>query len=47
METGAGPFAELVLASIITVEALEKFPRAETSTTTVRGSPAPLLSPAA
>src|SRR5271157_34328 len=44
MVTGAGPLIGLVFASIVTWLALEKFPSAERSRITVRGSPVPLLS---
>jgi hypothetical protein len=44
MATAAGPLLALVFASIVIVVALENAPSADTSTITVRGSPAPLLS---
>jgi hypothetical protein len=40
----AGPFVAFVFLSIVIDVALENVPKAETSTITVRGSPAPLLS---
>jgi hypothetical protein len=42
--TAAGPPLALVVASIVSRLADEKLPKLERSTTTVRGSPLPLLS---
>src|SRR5215472_5708296 len=44
MLSAAGPVVAFVLASTVTDVAPENVPKAETSTITVRGSPAPLLS---
>jgi hypothetical protein len=41
---GAGPLAALVSLSISNRLALEKLPRADTSTVTVKGTPGPLFS---
>jgi hypothetical protein len=42
--TAAGPLLSLVAASIVSRLAEEKLPKLDRSTTTVRGSPLPLLS---